>query len=157
MEHEEPAEDAASQAHPKYLLFELAAFLFNAKHLLVWVRVFLLTHKRFCFKHLFDFLLGPHSLEVIRFEFGVNRQVPPREVLAQANLQTIKKLVLHAELFLQVIYIALIVFDALELLLNQLICKKGEQQSLHECKDAHHEHVGVPGLVHVELWFCAGK
>jgi len=51
----------------------------------------------------------------------------------------------------------LVVFDALELLLNQFICKKCEEKTLHERKDAHDEYVGIPWLVHVEFRFGAGK
>jgi hypothetical protein len=65
------------------------------------------------------------------------------------------EVILLAVLTLQVIHVALVIIDALELFLEQLECEVAEQDALHERKNAGDKSIWVAGFVHVVL--CSGS
>ena len=84
-------------------------------------------------------------------------QPPPFIVLAQRDLIQVEVLELGAELLSFFVDVGLILFDGVLLLLAYAKAEVAEQKANDKCSNAHHEHVGVVLVLHVELGLLAGK
>ena len=146
---EEPEKHNCDEHKPENLLLSLGSALCDSKHLLVRVALLFFLFKVPRLVHLANLFLGPHAFEVVGFELWAGRDQPPKNVNPHVCLCVVVKIVLLAILSLEVIDIALVVIDALELLLEELKRKVGEQDTLNERENAADESVWVPGLVHV--------
>ena len=87
---------------------------------IIFISFFLLQIEVIVYVHLFDDTFRPDAFIVICLEHWPRWHKPPEEICAERELRTREKVVLLAELFLDLVDETLVVLDGADLLLEQL-------------------------------------
>jgi len=153
LNYEEPTQHDSCEQDPKQFLLILWTALLLSIQFLVSIRVIGVLLKLVGFVLAFDVFFRPHFFEEICTKLWVNRQKPPLHIITKRLSTIIKEVLLCAELLLQVVNVALIVFKRFNLLLTHFIGEKSEKETLDERYDAHDERVGVLRFIHVQFGF----
>jgi len=132
--------------------------LLDREQLFVRVTFFLLHLLNALFPvHAFNLFFGPQALKVVGLDFGVSGHKPPQKVDAQSILSIYKEVILLAVHALDIVDVALIVFNSFVLLLHQLKSEECEKETFDESKNAHDKGSRVALLVHVNFSARGGQ
>lgn len=107
--------------------------------------------------HTLDNPLGPDALKIVDPELRVRGHEPPHDVGAEVGHRILAQVALTPVLLFELVDIALVLVDALELLCEDLVCEEGEEDAFDERNNTHDEGNGVARAVHVHFGAFAGE